>query len=599
MEVSNEQDFNKKMPTLSCCMIVKNEEKFLTQCLKSIKDVVDEIIIVDTGSTDNTVEIAKRFTDKVYFHEWQNSFSEARNYSLKFAKCDWILQIDADEELVQEDIPLLCRTLETVNEKEDINAIFVALYNVLSSGESKHYFQRIFRRGKAHYEGIVHNQLVYEGKAVATEIRFRHYGYNLSADDMEKKHERTKQLLIQQIKEDPANGFARMNLVRIYRNQKLFDKAIEEAQTALETSPLKITPDHRQMIKCDMANCMIQLSRFDEAEKICLEVIEKNPENLDIIFTLALIYQMTERYQEAISRYRQFLMTHRDEIRHTRFNLLIVDTYTSSDRAWNNMGICHHKLGQMDEAINAYQQAIEENPETNVFYINLAHAYIQQNDVNEAKTVLKKAIELGIADDKLYLLLGDVYFRNAEFDQALTIYQKIIELNPGNISVYNRLGKTLIKEGDLGKAENQLEHLKKISPQLGERRDIDSLLIDSLFDLAKIKISTKKREDALEIIEQISEYDDLDKKLYLDLSNLCIRLEEYEKAINLLESYLKYNPNDHIALTNLASCYAKMKNYESAIIGYKAALNMNPNNIQAIQNLKALEQIIQSETDSE
>src|SRR4030066_756382 len=94
-------------PTISACMIVKNEEKFLAQCLKSIKDAVDEIIIVDTGSTDNTVEIAQSFGAKVYHHPWRNSFSEARNHSLSYATCDWILQIDADEALEQSDIPLL------------------------------------------------------------------------------------------------------------------------------------------------------------------------------------------------------------------------------------------------------------------------------------------------------------------------------------------------------------------------------------------------------------------------------------------------------------------------------------------------------------
>jgi glycosyltransferase involved in cell wall biosynthesis len=102
----NEQLVNKKVkrPKISLCMIVKNEERYLDNCLKSVKDVVDEIVIVDTGSEDRTVEIAKNYTDKVYFHPWKNSFSEARNHYLKYAAGDWIFQIDADEELVREDV---------------------------------------------------------------------------------------------------------------------------------------------------------------------------------------------------------------------------------------------------------------------------------------------------------------------------------------------------------------------------------------------------------------------------------------------------------------------------------------------------------------
>ena len=91
--------------TISLCMIVKDEEEFLPGCLESVKEAVDEIIIVDTGSTDRTVEIAKSYGAKVYFHPWENDFSKARNYSISYATGDWIMYLDADEELFKEDIP--------------------------------------------------------------------------------------------------------------------------------------------------------------------------------------------------------------------------------------------------------------------------------------------------------------------------------------------------------------------------------------------------------------------------------------------------------------------------------------------------------------
>ena len=77
--------------SISLCMIVKNEEENLPRCLDSVRDVVDEIVIVDTGSTDRTVEIAESYGAKVFYHPWEGSFSKARNYSLKYATCDWIL----------------------------------------------------------------------------------------------------------------------------------------------------------------------------------------------------------------------------------------------------------------------------------------------------------------------------------------------------------------------------------------------------------------------------------------------------------------------------------------------------------------------------
>ena len=90
------------MITISLCMIVKNEELVLERCLESLKGLMDEIIIVDTGSSDRTKEIAKRYTRQVYDYTWEDDFSKARNYALSFATCDYIYVADADEVLDEE-----------------------------------------------------------------------------------------------------------------------------------------------------------------------------------------------------------------------------------------------------------------------------------------------------------------------------------------------------------------------------------------------------------------------------------------------------------------------------------------------------------------
>ena len=91
------------MISISLCMIVKNEESVIGRCLESVKDIVDEIIIVDTGSTDNTKEIIKTFTDKIYDFEWIDNFSAARNYSYSKASMEYILWLDADDVILEED----------------------------------------------------------------------------------------------------------------------------------------------------------------------------------------------------------------------------------------------------------------------------------------------------------------------------------------------------------------------------------------------------------------------------------------------------------------------------------------------------------------
>jgi glycosyltransferase involved in cell wall biosynthesis len=96
-------------------MIVKNEENTLPRCLNSIKDLVDEINIVDTGSTDKTIEIAKQFTERVFHFSWVNSFAKARNYSFSLATKDYILFLDADDVLLEEDREKFRKLKETLD----------------------------------------------------------------------------------------------------------------------------------------------------------------------------------------------------------------------------------------------------------------------------------------------------------------------------------------------------------------------------------------------------------------------------------------------------------------------------------------------------
>lgn len=102
------------MATISLCMIVKNEEAVLERCLDSVKDAVDEIIIVDTGSTDKTVSIAKKYTEKVFEFDWVYDFSAARNYSFSKAEMDYQMWMDADDILPQEEKAKLLALKETI-----------------------------------------------------------------------------------------------------------------------------------------------------------------------------------------------------------------------------------------------------------------------------------------------------------------------------------------------------------------------------------------------------------------------------------------------------------------------------------------------------
>ena len=158
---------------LSLCMIVKNEGENLKSCLSKVVAFVDEIIIVDTGSNDNTKIIASEFTDKIYDFKWCNDFSKARNFSISKASKDWILVLDADEFVTDF---FRYNVDEFINNSSNKNKVGrIQRINIMEdlSGNKKYIerVNRLFNRNYFHYEGIIHEQIVaLDGKTYETEI---------------------------------------------------------------------------------------------------------------------------------------------------------------------------------------------------------------------------------------------------------------------------------------------------------------------------------------------------------------------------------------------------------------------------------------------
>jgi tetratricopeptide (TPR) repeat protein len=204
---------------LSLCMIVRDEQEMLPGCLTSLKEAVDEMVIVDTGSTDATVEIARSFGAKVIFHEWTGSFAEARNVSLEAASGDWLLCLDADEVLVQEDVGLL-RSLTGRTWREAFYLSETNYTGELEDGTAvTHNALRLFRnRPEYRYEGRLHEQIAHRLPAFLPErmeasgVRIEHYGYLGAVRDNREKSRRNIELLRLQEAEGVDSAFLHYNL---------------------------------------------------------------------------------------------------------------------------------------------------------------------------------------------------------------------------------------------------------------------------------------------------------------------------------------------------------------------------------------------------
>jgi len=186
-------------PTISLSMIVKNEGKHLTGCLNSVKNFVDEIIIVDTGSIDNTIQIAESFVAKIFHFEWTNDFSEARNFALSKSNCDWILYLDADERL---DNDSALKLKQYANQSGNIGYYCtIKSYDSHAQRNDTIRYVRFFKNHpQARFTGKVHEQITpslekLNYKFVHSDILIHHIGYDISKEDKKKKATRNLKLL--------------------------------------------------------------------------------------------------------------------------------------------------------------------------------------------------------------------------------------------------------------------------------------------------------------------------------------------------------------------------------------------------------------------
>ncbi|MGL4343568.1 MAG: tetratricopeptide repeat-containing glycosyltransferase family 2 protein [Cellulosilyticaceae bacterium] len=180
--------------TISLCMIVKDEEKALEECLRSAQDIVDEIIIVDTGSRDRTIDIARKFTDKVYEVAWEDDFAKARNISFEYATQDYILWLDADD-LIDKEEQSKMKSLKTIiDPRVDVVLMkYYADFDTAGNVKLSYYRERLVKRSKG-FKWIepVHEVLQIEGNMMYSDIYIVHRGKSPSGDKTMRKDRNLK-----------------------------------------------------------------------------------------------------------------------------------------------------------------------------------------------------------------------------------------------------------------------------------------------------------------------------------------------------------------------------------------------------------------------
>ena len=292
-------------PSLGLCLIAKNEGKRIASCIGSVRGIVDEIVVVDTGSEDDTVRISKDLGAAVYHYPWDGNFSHARNFALSHAQSNWLLLLDADEQVEQNSLELIVTFIQTTA----LDGAYFRVRNYIGSYSPEdftlHNALRLLRNnGKYRYEGAIHEQIVcddmrdFSSRFTTLSVILNHFGY-LNEDIAEKgKRQRNMPILEQELKEHPDNFFALYYLGNEYLALNRLDRALEyymESYRKAKQRHMLFAHLYLRMLTCMEASGLFQQS-LDYAK----EALAAYPLCTDFEFIRAIIFFRTRRYTLAV-----------------------------------------------------------------------------------------------------------------------------------------------------------------------------------------------------------------------------------------------------------------------------------------------------------
>ena len=282
---------------ITLCMIVKNEEQYIEMCLNEALKIVDEAIIVDTGSTDKTKELILQYGDKVKLLEspWKNDFAEARNKSIEQATGDWILVLDADEKILSSR-----EKLEEILANTEYEGFSIPIYSIVTDMQVMYscVYCKLYRNKGYRYEGAIHeNIMIPNGKigALDSEVcKVIHYGYLETNMKNRKKVERNTKILKQQIKEKPNDPYVNYNIGNSYLVKGEYDKALNHFIKAHKLSR-DTFPAFKSLMLLTIAECLIKLRDYDTCISYLTTLMKDGNENSTAELTYMLGYCYWEK----------------------------------------------------------------------------------------------------------------------------------------------------------------------------------------------------------------------------------------------------------------------------------------------------------------
>ena len=406
---------------LSLCMIVKNEERFLAACLDSVKELVGEMIVVDTGSTDATVAIAESRGAKVVQFDWVNDFSAARNASLDAATRPWALVLDADEEVVLTD----AAPLEAALRQTAKCGFSILLHNVHADGIKDHgEVFRLFRRDlpAMRYRGQLHEQLaaVAEGRhpvgGMVKGVELLHHGYRDDVVLEKKKGERNEQLSRALLADRPDDPYAWYACAMSLADE---GEALEKYRESLRLVKLRAAPGRpwdnwTAMVFWRLSDLEFRQGLYDAALATASEGHKVFPRHPDFLLQSARCHFETARAAEAVRELQLCLSSS------TRNPPLYRDARVLGVEARLMLGLALIALERFSEAERPLREAVTmAGPENSVPRKALGALLLRTRRPKEALAQFEEACRLDPADEAGRTKVAEAHVALGQWGPAL------------------------------------------------------------------------------------------------------------------------------------------------------------------------------------
>lgn len=376
---------------LSLCMIVKDEGVNLPNCLNSVKNYLSEIIVVDTGSTDNTKDIALSYGAKVYDYVWEDNFASARNYALQFVTQEWVLVLDADETLNSSILPQIKSAIAPENNLV-INLIRHEIGSVSSPYSS---LSRLFRRHPhikfdRPYHALIDDSVIEicqrenQWKIIdLPDIAIKHYGYQPQIIARQKKGEKAKKLMENYLSKNPQDAYVCSKLGALYLDMGETKKGLKLLKTGLKSNTASSTVIYE--LHYHFANALVKNNEFNQAVKHYEKAISQpimGKLKLGAYHNYGSLCYQQKDYNNALKSYQKCILIE------PKFAL-----------AYYNLGLTYRAMGQVNKAMEAYETTIKLNPVYPWAYQNLGVLLYQQGYFEESVISFQQAYNLHLKEN--------------------------------------------------------------------------------------------------------------------------------------------------------------------------------------------------------